>query len=430
MNYISLLEANNLVRQSIELTLQEPLWVLAELASVNDRRGHCYMELTEKGPTGNTPVAQARACCWASVWFSLGPRFMRATGQPLHAGMKVLLQVKANFHEAYGFSWIVQDIDPTFTLGDMARRRKEILEQLRQMGVIDNNRSLSLSPFATRIAVISSSTAAGYGDFASQLANNDYGFAFSTRLFPAVMQGEQVEQSIIAALDNVFESIDDFDAVVIIRGGGSNADLSGFDTLELAENVANFPIPVITGIGHERDKTVLDEVACISVKTPTAVAAYLIDNLSRTLARIDGAAEAISVATRRTLERERLRLARLEHYFLSAFSVKKAHLLSRLQSYEQRIHSAARHQLLVQRNMLDAHQRTISHRAATHIARERSRLDLLEQRINSANPMNILKRGYSLVMHNGTIVTDPKQVKSHDDLTIMLHKGVVEATVK
>ena len=430
MNYISLLEANNLVRQSIELTLQEPLWVLAELASVNDRRGHCYMELIEKGPTGNTPVAQARACCWASVWFSLGPRFMRATGQPLHAGMKVLLQVRANFHEAYGFSWIVQDIDPTFTLGDMARRRKEILEQLRQMGVMDNNRSLALSPFATRIAVISSSTAAGYGDFASQLANNDYGFAFSTRLFPAVMQGEQVEQSIIAALDNVFESIDDFDAVVIIRGGGSNADLSGFDTLELAENVANFPIPVITGIGHERDKTVLDEVACISVKTPTAVAAYLIDNLSRTLARIDSAAEAISVATRRTLERERLRLARLEHYFLSAFSVKKAHLLSRLQSYEQRIHSAARHQLLVQRNMLDAHQRTISHRAATHIACERSRLDLLEQRINSANPMNILQRGYSLVMHNGTIVTDPKQVKTNDNLTIMLHKGVMEATVK
>ncbi|MBR2203416.1 MAG: exodeoxyribonuclease VII large subunit [Prevotella sp.] len=430
MNYISLLEANNLVRQSIELTLQEPLWVLAELASVNDRRGHCYMELIEKGPTGNTPVAQARACCWASVWFSLGPRFQRATGQPLHAGMKVLLQVRANFHEAYGFSWIVQDIDPTFTLGDMARRRKEILEQLRQEGVIDNNRSLAISPFATRIAVISSSTAAGYGDFASQLANNDYGFAFSTRLFPAVMQGEQVEQSIIAALDNVFESIDDFDAVVIIRGGGSNADLSGFDTLELAENVANFPIPVITGIGHERDKTVLDEVACISVKTPTAVAAYLIDNLSRTLARIDSAAEAISVATRRTLERERLRLARLEHYFLSAFSVKKVHLLSRLQSYEQRIHSAARHQLLVQRNMLDAHQRTISHCAATNIARERSRLDLLEQRINSANPMNVLKRGYSLVMHNGTIVTDPKQVKTNDDLTIMLHKGVIDATVK
>lgn len=430
MNYISLLEANNLVRQSIELTLQEPFWVLAELASVNERRGHCYMELIEKGPTGNTPVAQARACCWANVWFTLGPRFLRATGQPLRAGMKVLLQVSANFHEAYGFSWIVQDIDPTFTLGDMARRRKEILEQLRQMGVIDNNRSLPVPPFATRIAVISSSTAAGYGDFASQLANNDEGFAFSTRLFPAIMQGEQVEQSVIEALDSVFQHIDDFDVVVIIRGGGSNADLSGFDTLQLAENVANFPIPVITGIGHERDQTVLDEVACVSVKTPTAVAAYLIDNLSRTLMRIDSAAEAVSSTMMRILERERLRLARLEQYFLSAFSVKKAHLISRLQSYEQRVLSAARRQFLLQRNVLDAHQRAIGHHAASNVVRARSRLDLLEQRIHSSNPLNILRRGYGLITHNGTVVTDPKQVKSSDDLTIVLHKGTIDVTVK
>ena len=427
---LSLHEANYLVRQAVEITLPDPLWVLAEIASLSERRGHCYMELVEKDDLSNTPIAQARACCWANTWMRLSPRFVRATGQPLHAGMKVLLKVQANFHEQYGFSWIVQDIDPTFTIGDMARRRKEILEELRRRGVIDNNASLPIPPFANRIAVISSAAAAGYGDFSSQLANNEQGFAFSTRLFPAVMQGEQVEQSVISALNAVFEEVDSFDVVVIIRGGGSTADLSGFDTLDLAENVANFPLPVITGIGHERDKSVLDEVACISVKTPTAAAAYLIDNLARTQARIDEAADSVALSVRQALDREKLRLARLEHYFLSVFSVKKAAILAHLSATEQRIINGALRHILLQRNVLDRFAHRLAPPLMLRIERERSRLGMLEQSIEANNPARVLQRGYGLIMHDGDIITNPQQVSSGDDLTVILSKGVIESVVK
>jgi len=203
--------------------------------------------------------------------------------------MKVLLKVYPQFHESYGFSWIVTDIDPSFTLGDMQRRRLEIIRTLKEEGVFDLNRELTLSAFAQRIAVISSENAAGYGDFSNQLAMNQYGFSFKTTLFEAVMQGERVEASVIEALDTVNRYRDNYDCVVIIRGGGATSDLSGFDTLPLAENIANFPLPVITGIGHDRDESVIDLIAHTRVKTPTAAAAFLIDNLKHTADRIDTA---------------------------------------------------------------------------------------------------------------------------------------------
>ena len=238
---LTLYQLNNLVRQTIEYSLCETYWVEAELAECRESGGHCYMDLVQKDK--DTLVARAQARCWRSTWSYVLPKFMKVTGERPHPGMKVLLLVKAQFHEAYGFSWIVQDIDPNYTLGDMARQRQEIIETLKREGVFDLNKSLTISKFAQRIAVISSQTAAGYGDFCNQLLNNEYGFQFTTRLFPAVMQGEQVEQTIIAALDKINDSIEDFDVVVIIRGGGATSDFSGFDTLELAENVANFPLP-------------------------------------------------------------------------------------------------------------------------------------------------------------------------------------------
>jgi exodeoxyribonuclease VII large subunit len=283
---------NGIVRETIESEMPDSYWVQAELASVRENRGHCYMELVEKAGDGMI-AAQARACCWKNTWLNAGRHFCEVTGSPLSSGMKVLMRVHASFHEAFGFSWIVDEIDPTFTLGDMARRRQEIIRILTEEGVIDLNKQLSISPFCQRIAVISSATAAGYGDFCNQLADNPYGFQFQTQLFPATMQGEQVESSIIQALNKIHSSALEsdtsapFDCVVIIRGGGSTTDLSGFDTLALAENVANFPLPIITGIGHERDKSILDIVACVSVKTPTAVAEFLIANLAQTAERID-----------------------------------------------------------------------------------------------------------------------------------------------
>ena len=288
--YITLFELNQLVREVIECEMPDEYWVEAELSECRESRGHCYMELIQKDETTATPIAKASAKCWASKWMLIRPGFERTTGQRLHAGMKVLLKVYAQFHEAYGFSWIDTDIDPTSTLGDMARKRQEIIRQLKAEGVFDLQRELCLPLFCQRIAVISSETAAGYGDFCNQLADNPYGFIFETHLFPATMQGDDVEQSIIAALGRIFTEYSDFsdyseysdypfDCVVIIRGGGATSDMSGFDTLALAENVANFPIPIITGIGHDRDESILDMVSHTRVKTPTAAAAFLIDHL-------------------------------------------------------------------------------------------------------------------------------------------------------
>ena len=261
---LTLFELNQLVREAIELTLSNEYWVEAELSEVREVRGHCYMQLIQKEEGSNTPVAQAGARCWKNTWMAVRPKFERVTGQRMHAGLKVLLQVYPQFHENYGFSWIITDIDPTYTIGDMMRKRQEIIRTLKEEGVFDLQKSLTLPMFCQHIAVISSQSAAGYGDFVNQLDSNEYHFRFSTQLFPAIMQGEQVEESVIHALDTIYkvnhqrltgESDEPpFDCVVIIRGGGATADLSGFDTLALAENVANFPLPIITGIGHERDE--------------------------------------------------------------------------------------------------------------------------------------------------------------------------------
>lgn len=269
MKALSLLELNTLVGEVIGQTLSRCYWVEAELSEVRERGGHCYMSLVEKDEGRNTPVAQAQARCWRNRWGVMRPYFERVTGRPLRAGMKVMLQVCAQFHPLYGFSWIVEDINPEYSLGDMMRHRQEILRILKEEGVIDLNKQIPLPVFAQRIAVVSSETAAGYGDFKNQLEHNERGLKFATRLFPATMQGETVEASVIEALNAIFDEADHFDVVVIIRGGGAVADLSGFDSLALAENVANFPLPIITGIGHERDESVIDFVSHTRVKTPT-----------------------------------------------------------------------------------------------------------------------------------------------------------------
>lgn len=383
--FMTLSALNAMVRDAIEDGMPDEYWVQAELASVRENSGHCYMELVEKEENSRTPKAQARACCWRQVWQRVGETFVSVTGQPLSPGMKVLVRVRASFHEAFGFAWIVTDIDPTFTVGDMARRRQEIIRILTEEGVIDLNKTLTVPHFAQRIAVISSATAAGYGDFCNQLRDNDYGLHFKMTLFAATMQGEQVEQSVISALNAINEHSDDYDVVVIIRGGGSTADLSGFDTLALAENVANFPLPVITGIGHDRDQSVLDIIACVSVKTPTAVAAFLIDNLAQTLERIESAAMRIGQALRTGMERERMRMTRIEGRLTGAFAVRKA--------------------------------------------REEGRLNVLEQRLKALDPRNILKRGYTMTLRDGVPVTSAAGVGKGDTLETVFADGRVTSRI-
>ena len=407
-HHFSLLELNRLVRATIEDTLCEQYWLEAEIGQIGENNGHCYLEFIQKVEGHNTPVARAKAKCWRNVWGSVRPYFEHTTGQTLTLGMKVLVLVHPDFHEAFGFSWIVDDIDPRFTLGDMARRRQEIIRQLKAEGVFDLNRELPLPLFTQRIAVISSSTAAGYGDFCRQLEENKRGFRFSVTLYESLMQGEGVERSIISALDKINAHIDDYDCVVIIRGGGATSDMSGFDSLLLAENVANFPLPVITGIGHDRDECILDMVSHTRVKTPTAAAAFLIDRLEQVARRIDDAADRITSYVQHRMEIEKMRLSRAAERIPILFSLVKSKQENKMETLNQRIASAV--------------QRLIDRRRHT--------LDILEQRTKSLDPTLLLQRGYSITLVNGHALRSPSTVKPGDVIVTRLADGTVKSTVK
>ena len=397
-----------MVRDAIEMQMPDEYWVEAELAECRERGGHCYLELIEKEDTTNTPVAKASAKCWRQTWQMIQPYFQRTTGQALRTGMKVLLKVYAQFHETYGFSWIVTDIDPTYTLGDMARKRQEIIRQLKEEGVFDLQRELCIPLFAKRIAVISAAEAAGYGDFCRQLEDNEYGFKFETTLFPAIMQGEQVESSVVAALNTIYQSIRDFDVVVIIRGGGATSDLSGFDTLALAENVAQFPIPVITGIGHDRDESILDMVANTRVKTPTAAAALLIDNLRQVLERINNAQQRITLAIHQRIANHKSRLTSLQ---------------TLIPALVERTLSNAKHRIELLENRLPA----VTERIITNKKHKLSQIELMLQ---SYDPQLLLKRGYSITLMNGRAIRDPKELKVGDEIETRVEKGTIRSVVK
>ena len=430
MNTLSLYELNNLVGEIIDQTLDRSYWVEAELSEVRERGGHCYMSLVEKEEGRNTPVAQAQARCWRSRWTLMRPYFERVTGRQLHAGMKVMLQVHAQFHPLYGFSWIVDDINPEFSLGDMMRHRQEILRQLKEEGVLDLNKQLPLPLFAQRIAVVSSEGAAGYGDFRNQLENNEWGLAFTLRLFPAAMQGESVESSVIEALNAIYDEADHFDAVVIIRGGGAVADLSGFDSLSLAENVANFPLPVITGIGHERDESVIDFVSHTRVKTPTAAAAFLIDHLKEVYDTIaDAQARVVRyVGQRMTSERQRLRT--LSAAITSLFSVAKVRQEARLHTIGDRLSHAVEGVLTEKAHQLSLLATRLQPPVERRMLAEHHRLDLFAQRVHAADPRLLLKRGYSLTLHEGHVVKDAAQLRPGDTIETHLSKGTVLSKVE
>ena len=404
--HITLFELNRMVRESIELSMPDEYWVEAELSECRESRGHCYMELIQKDELSATPIAKASAKCWANKWLTIRPYFERTTGQQLHAGMKVLLKVYPQFHEAYGFSWIVSDIDPTYTLGDMARKRQEIIQKLKAEGVFDLQKELQLPMFCQRIAVISSQTAAGYGDFCNQLADNPYGFQFQTQLFPAIMQGEGVEQSIIDALECIYNT--DFDCVVIIRGGGATSDMSGFDTLALAENVANFPIPIITGIGHDRDESILDMVSHTRVKTPTAAAALLIDHLKVVLDTLIDSQNRITRYTQQRLTALKSQLATIQELIPRIFPVIKAQQEAKLNTIEQKL------PLL----------------ASQRLTTEHHRLELISEKLKALDPTLLLARGYSITLHNGKAVKDATTLHEGDEIETRLAKGSIRSMVK
>ena len=426
--HITLLELNRLVREVIECEMPHEYWVEAELSECRESHGHCYMELIQKDEQTATPVAKASAKCWAPKWMLIRPGFERITGQRLHAGMKVLLKVYAQFHEAFGFSWIVTDIDPTYTLGDMARKRQEIIRQLKAEGVFDLQKELRLPLFCQRIAVISSETAAGYGDFCNQLADNPYGFQFETHLFPAIMQGEGVEQSIIAALERIYDL--PFDCVVIIRGGGATSDMSGFDTLALAENVANFPLPIITGIGHDRDESILDMVSHTRVKTPTAAAAFLIAHLKKVLDAINDAQERIAGYTNQKLSVLKAQLSALAETLPRIFTTVKTRQEARLDALSSRLVAAIKQGVITHQSKVNAFEERIPILLDRRLMTEKHRLQLIEEKAKSLDPTLLLRRGYSMTMKDGRIVRDAATLRAGDEIETRLEKGTIKSIIK
>ena len=426
---VTLYELNNLVKEVIESELSNEYWVEAELSECRENRGHCYMELIQKDERTATPIAKASAKCWASKWLVIRPYFERTTGQRLSAGMKVLLKVYAQFHEAYGFSWIVTDIDPTYTMGDMARKRQEIIRQLKAEGVFDLQKELSLPLFCQRIAVISSETAAGYGDFCNQLADNPYGFQFRTWLFPAIMQGEGIEKSIIEALNRINAVCDDFDVVVIIRGGGATSDMSGFDTLALAENVANFPLPIITGIGHERDESVLDMVSHIRVKTPTAAATFLISHLKEVLDVVEESQNRITRYAQQKLSTLSAQLTTLSEMIPRLFSVVKTRQEARLESLQSRMISEMQQKIVGHQSRLEGFDQRIPILLERKLLSERHRLEMMTEKVKSLDPALLLQRGYSITLKDGKAVRDAAMLKENDIIETRLSKGTIRSKV-
>lgn len=409
MTSITLSELTEQIQQTIRLNFETPVWIRAEISELRENPGgHCYLELIEKDSDSDTLLAKSKATIWSSTYRMLKPYFESSTGQTLRSGLKVLVAVTVEFHPVYGFSLNVRDIDPTFTIGEMAARRLQIIRQLEADGVVDMNKQLALPELVQRLAIISSSTAAGYGDFCDQLKNDPSHFAFYTRLFPAVMQGDQAETSIIAALEAIYEHIELFDAVIIIRGGGATTDLACFDSYEMALNCAQFPLPIIAGIGHQRDFTILDMVANTSLKTPTAVAEFLISRLQEAEDKVlDIFADIRSVIRNRIdTESRKIDQAKLRiKQTLRSWVVQKTHLLDKQKS---RLQSTVR----------------------MHMVRQNNKLILLEKNIETHSPVFLLRHGYTITTLNGKRITSSNQVSPGDKIRTYVHDGDFESRVE
>ncbi len=452
-NQISLSELNNRIKGVIQDNFFENIWIVAEIGEIKfNRNGHAYLELIEKDGASDKLIAKASATIWSYTLRMLKPYFETTTGQELQSGLKIMVAVIVEFHELYGFSLNIRDIDPAYTLGDIERRRLEIIRQLEEEGVLEMNKELELPLVIQKVAIISSSTAAGYEDFMKQLNSNSYGYAFYTKLFPAMMQGSQTETSIIQALEYIYEYEDFFDVVVVIRGGGSRSDLLSFDNYNLAYYITQFPIPVISGIGHEKDTSIVDLVSHTSLKTPTAVAEFLIGELNEFEQNLDNSLSDIYSFVADRLDTENDRLEGLSNRLVPL-------LQSRLNNETKRLELAGQKISLLSKGMINEGHQNLSRwhlelgaksqstiralekdleraveklkfRVKQQLNQQRKSLNYFENSVNHFDPKNVLKKGYSITKLNGKILTDAKKVKEGDELETVLHKGVVKSKVE
>lgn len=382
---LGLYDLNAEISNCVSAHFSHPVWVAAEVVGLSENRtGHCYLELMEKNDAG-VIVAKAKATIWASLYKQIKPYFLRETGMPLAVGMTVALLVEVVFHPSYGPSLNVKDINPSFTLGNRLLQRNQVINRLHNEGVFDRNKELALPLLTRKIAVVTAQTAAGYGDFMNELTQNPWGFRFEVTLFPALVQGELAETSMVKALHEVAKQAENFDAVVIIRGGGSVADLACFDGYELAYTVTEMLLPVIAGIGHDRDVSVLDMVAAISLKTPTAVAQFLVQKMADVHQQVMGYQDRLTKSVQQLLQRQNQRLQTIE--MVLPLSARRC------------------------------------------IERKEHRLQLLERSLDLLSPQNVLKKGYTMTLKNGAVVA-LKDIQVGDEITAVFHNGTVVSVVK
>ncbi|MCB0799920.1 MAG: exodeoxyribonuclease VII large subunit [Bacteroidales bacterium] len=406
---ITLTELQGLIRDKIYEALPGAYWVIAEIADMKvHTAGHCYLELTGTETPGGKVTARARATIWASKFRSLNTYFNASTGIPLRAGITILFRATVEYHELYGLSLNITDIDPAYTAGDMALRREAIIRRLTAEGVLSMNSGLPLTPYPRNIAVISSSKAAGYQDFINHLVNNPYGYAFRTTLFEAVMQGETTMASVTEALDSISEMISEFDVVVIIRGGGSTIDLSWFDSYEIAYHVTQFPLPVLTGIGHEKDQSVTDMVAWKALKTPTAVAGFIVERAMECENNIIGMAESLVSAVEGAMEAAE----------------------ERLSSIQNRITATARLMVRLKEEKLSNHAGRLARASANVLNRAKEATDRMEDALRHLNPAGVLRRGFTLTSRNGTIIQSASELKQGDTIKTYFAEGTAESMVE
>ena len=450
--FISLMELNNRVKAEMKHSFADSLWVIAEISEINiNYSGHCYLELVEKNQDSGQITARAKATIWAFTFRILKPYFESVAAQPLAAGLKIMVQASVEFHEVYGYSLNIKDIEPGFTLGDVARKRQEIINKLKAEGVFHLNKEIEFPLVPQRIAVISSSTAAGYGDFINQVANNRYGFKFAITLFQAFMQGTEAEQSIIDALEKIFQTGDLFDVVVIIRGGGSQADLDCFNSYWLCYHITQFPIAVITGIGHERDETIADLVAHTNLKTPTAVAEFLIsqvadfnDSLSEAQAQMIALSFAQIKTVKDTMGKlshsivtlvnmrmlaEQQRIAAMNQSARRSFAVYVQQHTVRIRNLQQNLKLHLQHLLMQQMQSYTLIQRNFLNHLQQFLKQEKRTLDQHGNSLHLLDPAKILKRGYSITFVKGKLIKSITQVKPGDQIESIWVDGSASSSV-
>lgn len=452
MEPLTLLQLNQRIARLIVTPDTQNVWVTAELSDVAVRSGHCYMELLQKDPATGRTLAKARAAIWASAFPAIRSGFYAATGQDFVTGLKVMVRLSVSMHAVYGMSLVINAVNPDYTMGDLIRRRNEMIARLKSEGIFDMNRSLVPAEPTLRVAVISAPGAAGFGDFMNQLSASPLRLRFVTRLFPAIMQGERTARSVMEALATVEREQTDWDIVVIIRGGGATSDLLGFEDYDLAAAVARFPLPVMVGIGHERDVTVLDYVACIRVKTPTAAAEWLLAKGKECIDRLDSLGRDIALAVSGYLGgcKEQLgaiegRLPALPAAMLARASSRADRLALALQQLSSRAtapHVARIDRLTLalrqiasgittpRRVNLEKYGATLAAASSATLSARRNRIEALAQLLDALSPEATLRRGYSITRVGGHAVTDPSQVAPGDVLQTTLAGGTVTSIVE